>query len=62
MVERIKTLELSLKHKKVGGKSHFEIDADNATEVQEFINLITDYYLRSPLTDKEYRVPSKFPN
>jgi len=34
----------------------------NPTEVQEFINLITDYYLRSPLTDKEYRVPSKYPN
>lgn len=62
MVERIKTLNLPLRHKDVDGKIHFEIDADNPTQVQEFINLITDYYLRSPLTDKEYRVPSKYPN
>ena len=62
MVERIKTLKLPLKHKKIDGKYHFEVDAENSVEVQEFINLITDYYLHSPLTDKEYRVPSKYPN
>jgi len=62
MVERIKTLKLPLKHKKVDGVYQFEIDPENPTEVQEFVNLITDYYLHSPLTDKEYRVPSKYPN
>lgn len=60
MVERIKALKLPIRHRKIGSVFQFEIDITNATEVQEFVNLIVDYYLRSPLTKKEYRVPSKY--
>lgn len=61
MVERIKTLKLPIKHSKVGKEYRFTVDPDQPNEVKELINLITDYYLRSPLTKKEYRVPSKYP-
>jgi hypothetical protein len=61
MVERIVAKSLPIKRRKTGKAYRFVIDSNDANQVREFVYLITDYYLHSPLTKREYRVPSKYP-
>lgn len=61
MAERIKTKKLPIKWSQNGGKYTFTLNPENAAHVREFVYLVTDYYLNSPVTRIEYRVPSKYP-
>jgi hypothetical protein len=61
LCDRIDEKELPLTHKKVGKLYTIVVDPTEPDQVREFVNLVTDVYLRSPVTSREYRVHAKDP-
>ena len=59
MVNRIKSKGLNITYEIVNGKYHFKIDEKDKKSLREFIDLITDTYLVSDVTDLEYKTHAK---
>jgi len=42
-----------------GGNVHFDIDHTNRGEVEDFVDLMTDLFLQSPVTRREWEAVVK---
>lgn len=62
LAARVKEKELPLVvAKKKNGRVEIKIDPTDPDQIREFVNLVTDVYLRSPVTEMEYTVFAKAP-
>jgi Domain of unknown function (DUF4868) len=62
LADRIKQKGLPLAVvKRKNGHVEITINPDDADQIKEFVNLVTDVYLRSPVTEMEYAVSAKTP-
>ncbi|WP_336080453.1 Kiwa anti-phage protein KwaB-like domain-containing protein [Thalassospira sp. CH_XMU1448-2] len=62
MVERIEALSLPIAYAQNDDDFQFNVDHEDTNQVKEFVYLMTDYYLHSPVTDLEHRAPSTHVN
>jgi hypothetical protein len=61
LLERITEKKLPLQTGTTDGKKILHVDPSQPEQMVEFVNIITDTYLMSPPTKKEYKVHSKDP-
>jgi hypothetical protein len=61
LLARIQQKRLPLETTVVGSVTKIIVDTTKPNQVNEFVNLITDVYLQSPVTAKEYKVHVKEP-
>lgn len=59
MIARISGKGLRITHKLLNGKYCFEVDENDPKSVRDFVDLITDTYLVSDVTDLEYKTHAK---
>lgn len=59
LVSRIAEKNLPISTRTLNGTYTIVIDPTQSTQISEFVNLITDFYLRSPVTQKEYKAHAK---
>lgn len=59
LVDRAAQKGLQLRCQMHNGNLQFDIDHDNRSEVQDFVNLLTDVFLRSSVTGREWEVMVK---
>lgn len=59
LTDHIEQFNLPLVIKIVGDKTQIVFEVDNRIHVEEFVNLIADVYLRSPVTQINYKAHSK---
>jgi hypothetical protein len=61
MIARIQAKSLGLRCRTDGSGFVFDLNPDDPGEIEEFVNLITDFYLQSPVTNREWRALVKRP-
>ncbi|WP_081837498.1 Kiwa anti-phage protein KwaB-like domain-containing protein [Xanthobacter sp. 91] len=61
LVERAEEKGLRIRCRIENGNAHFEIDHNNKGEVEDFVDLLTDLFLRSPVTGREWEAVVKRP-
>lgn len=61
VMARIEAKNLNLTCRKVDGKVVFDIDPSDVRHAAEIVNLLSDVYLQSPVTQKEWRALVKKP-
>jgi len=61
VMARIQEKNLDLECRKVDGKVVFDVDPSDMKQATEIVNLISDVYLHSPVTQKEWRALVKKP-
>lgn len=61
LLDRIEQKKLPLSVEVKGNSCRIIVDTNVTNQVNEFINLVTDVYLLSPVTSKEYKVHAKEP-
>jgi hypothetical protein len=59
MIKRIRAKHLSILHEVHDGKYYFKVDEGDPKSVRDFVELITDTYLISEVTDFEYKTHAK---
>lgn len=61
IVERIRTKELEIQCLSENGSFRFIVDENQPKHIEQFVDLITDVYLHSPVTRREWRAIVKRP-
>jgi hypothetical protein len=61
LIARVAERGFAVRCRKQDGRYAFDLDLSNRAEVEEFVNLMTDVYLHSPVTNREWKVTSKRP-
>lgn len=61
LIQRIEQRQFNVRCRRENGRFEFDIDLDNRVEVEQFVNLMTDVYLHSPVTQREWKVITKTP-
>jgi hypothetical protein len=61
LLARIQERGFDVRMQERDGTHHFDIDLNNRSEVEQFVNLMTDVYLHSPVTNREWKAISKTP-
>lgn len=61
LVDRAAEKELRLRCHMENGNVQFDIDHNNRGEIQDFVDLLTDLFLRSPVTGREWEAVVKRP-
>jgi hypothetical protein len=59
LVDRAVEKQLRLRCRMVKGHAHFDIDHNDRGQVQDFVDLLTDLFLRSPVTGREWEAVVK---
>ncbi len=59
LVDRATHKGLRLRFRTENGNLHFDIDHNNRDEVQDFVDLLTDVFLQSPVTGREWEAVVK---
>lgn len=59
MIARIKSKGLKIIHELLNGKYYFKVDETDPKSLRDFVDLITDTYLISDVTDLEYKTHAK---
>ena len=59
LADRIDTLHLPLQFKRKDGRVEITLDPDNPASMRAFVDLVADVYLRSPVTNLDYKAHSK---
>jgi len=59
LVARAKEKKLRLRCRIEKGQAHFDLDPHNRGEVEDFVDLITDLFLQSPVTHREWEAVVK---
>ena len=59
LVDRAAQKQLRLRCRIENGNAHFDIDHANRGEVQDFVDLLTDLFLQSPVTGREWEAVVK---
>lgn len=62
LIQRVAEKDINLIVRKEGEEFFFEVDAENGQDVEEFVNLLTDFYLHSPVTQREWKAYVKKPD
>jgi len=61
LIARVEERGFAVRCRKENERYAFDLDLSNRAEVEEFVNLMTDVYLHSPVTNREWKVTSKRP-
>jgi len=61
LIARIEERQFGVRCRREGERFEFDIDLENRGEVEQFVNLMTDVYLHSPVTQREWKAISKTP-
>lgn len=61
LIARIDERGFGVKCRRDGDRFAFDLDLGDRRQIEEFVNLMTDVYLRSPVTEREWKVTSKRP-
>lgn len=61
LIQRITDRRMSVRCVLVDDRYQFELDLRNRFEVEQFVNLLTDVYLKSPVTNREWKALAKTP-
>ncbi len=59
LVDRAAEKQLRLRCHMNNGNVHFDIDHNNQGEIQDFVDLLTDFFLKSPVTGREWEAVVK---
>ena len=59
LVNRAREKNLRLRCHLENGNARFDIDHNNSGEVQDFVDLLTDFFLKSPVTGREWEAVVK---
>lgn len=61
LLARIAERALSFKCEKIGERFHITVDQDDSFQVTDFVNVVTDVFLQSPVTRREWNAIVKRP-
>lgn len=61
LIARIGERQFGVRCRREGDSFEFDINLENRGEVEQFVNLMTDVYLHSPVTRREWKAISKTP-
>lgn len=61
LIARVEKRGFAVHCRKEDGRYTFDLDLSDRAGVEEFVNLMTDVYLHSPVTNREWKVTSKRP-